>query len=71
MSFSCVSASILDTDGHDNFHTANTLKTEYVENAMGICVSAYANRLQTKTWVASDTKVISIDIYSDFKTHSF
>lgn len=45
MSFSCVSASILDTDGHDNFHTVTTLKTECVENAMAICVSACANCL--------------------------
>lgn len=69
MSFSCVSASILDTDGYDNFHTANALNTEYVENTMDMYITAHTNCVQTKTWVASDTKALSIGICSDFKTH--
>lgn len=43
MSFTCVSASILDTDGYDNFHTANALKTADAKHAMDMHIRGYTN----------------------------
>lgn len=40
MSFTCVSAFILDNDGRDNFPTANTLKTVDVKNAVDMYICA-------------------------------
>lgn len=48
MSFTCGSASFLGTDGYDNFHTANALKTVDAKNAVHIHVCSYTNCVQTK-----------------------
>lgn len=68
MSFTCVSASIPDTDGYDNFHTANALKTVGAKKYACMCIYQLC---VGKTWAASDAPALPIGICSDFKTHLF